>query len=426
MITDFLISINIWGIITTLAGIVVVYWLAQQAVDFWYHYKGDYFTHGITWSLLEIEVPRANDKTPLAMELILSNALYQASFKGLWEKYHDGAIRFWSTLEMISSEGRIRFFIRCPSRMAGLVETQIYAQYPQSKIREIPNDDDYVWQVGDVRPDSDWNCWGCEFTLDQHDSYPIKTYVKYGLDKPATKEEHKVDPLTPTIELFGTMGKGEHMWMQIFVRASEKYGNQPGGYDFTKECQAELDKLSEPYTRQHPKPAGMDGFTLEPKVPDFLKTKFEGIKAKTQKLPFDCGIRVVYAARKEVFRHESRRALRTIFRQYYDPDLNAIVRTNSTQFDYPWQDLTGKKLWRMKKTMIDRYRTRSFFSLPFYIQFKWPWFISFFFPTYRPNVFVMNTEEISTIFHFPGMVSETPTFKRLESKVAKPPQNLPM
>jgi len=426
MLPDFLISINIWGILLTLIGIFIVYWLFHQALHFWYHYRGDYFIAGMTWTLLEVEVPRENDKTPLAMELILSNALYQASTKGMWEKYVDGAVRFWSVLEMTSTEGRIRFFIRCASRTAGLVETQIYAQFPQAKVREIPDEEDYVWGVGDINKDSDWNAWGCEFKLEKNDPYPIKTYVKYGLDKPATKEEHKVDPLTPTIELFGTMGKGEHMWMQIFVRASMKeYGHGHHGHNFTDECQAELDLLSKPYTREHLKPDG-SGVTLEPRVPDFLKTKFEGIKGKSGKLPFDCGIRVIYAAKKEAFRNEGRRALRTIFRQYADPDLNAFSRVHSTQFDYPWQDLTGNKLWRKKKMMIDRYRTRSFFNLPFYMQWHYPWLLDFFIPVYPPEIFVLNAEELATIFHFPGMVSETPTFKRIESKVAKPPQNLPI
>lgn len=407
-------------------GAIIAWYLAHEALHFWYHYRGDYFTAGITWTLLEVEVPRENDKTPLAMELILTNALYQITQKGLWEKYVQGAVRFWTTLEMTSTEGRIRFFMRCPSRMAGLLETQVYAQYPQAKVRPIADEDDYVWKVGDIRKDSAWNCWGCEFKLEKNDAYPIKTYIKYGLDKPATKEEHKVDPLTPTIELFGTMGKDEHMWMQIFVAASQKeYGHGHHGHKFVEEAQAELDRLSAPYTREHLKPDGV-GVTLEPRVPDFLKSKFEGIKAKVQKLPFDCGIRLIYAAKKEAFRNESRRALRTIFRQYYDPDSNALVRFNNTQFDYPWQDLSGNRIWQVKKRMIDRYRTRTFFNAPFFVQWKWPWFIDFFVSFYTPEVFVLNSEEIATIFHFPGMVSETPTFKRIESKVAKPPQNLPM
>ena len=42
------------------------------------------------------------------------------------------------------------------------------------------------------------------------------------------------------------------------------------------------------------------------------------------------------------------------------------------------------------------------------------------------NPLNLNAIELATIFHFPGMVSETPSFKRLESKIAKPPSNLPI
>ena len=422
MIGDFFVSIHLSQILLTIVGGYVAYWLWHQALHYWYHYKGDYFIAGITWTLLEIEVPRENEKTPLSMELILTNALHQPTNKNPWQKYKQGQVTLWSVLEMVSIEGRIRFFIRCPSRMAGLVETQIYAQYPQAKIKEA---EDYVWNVGDVTKGGEWSVGGGEFTLDKPDPYPIKTYVDYGLDKPGTKEEHKIDPLTATIELFGTMGKNEHMWLQIFVRASEKqYGHGHHGHKFKDECDAEVKKLVEPYAAQKTE----HGTTPQAPIPDFIKEKIEAINRKSSKLAFDCGIRVVYAGKNEAFRNESRRALRTIFRQYANPNLNAFTGTNGLGFDYPWQDITGNKAIFIRKQNIDRYRMRMFFNSPFYTMWSLPKFLGPYigWGFKGPKMFVLNSEELATIFHFPGMVSETPTFKRLESKVAKPPQNLPL
>ena len=99
---------------------------------------------------------------------------------------------------------------------------------------------------------------------------------------------------------------------------------------------------------------------------------------------------------------------------------------NSTQFDAPWSDPTGLALDKMKKRMIDFYRLRTFFHPPIQYGFEYPFPLSIFFPPNKPKLFVFSAQELATIFHFPGMVSETPSFKRIESKIAKPPANLPL
>jgi hypothetical protein len=76
--------------------------------------------------------------------------------------------------------------------------------------------------------------------------------------------------------------------------------------------------------------------------------------------------------------------------------------------------------------MIDFYRLRIFFHPPLQYAIDYPAVFSMFFPSNKPKLFVLSTEELATIFHFPGMVSEAPSFKRVESKIAKPPSNLPI
>ncbi|KKP85697.1 MAG: hypothetical protein UR88_C0010G0019 [Candidatus Nomurabacteria bacterium GW2011_GWA1_35_8] len=39
---------------------------------------------------------------------------------------------------------------------------------------------------------------------------------------------------------------------------------------------------------------------------------------------------------------------------------------------------------------------------------------------------VMNTEELATLWHFPGQILKVPTLERIESKEASPPTNLPI
>ena len=55
------------------------------------------------------------------------------------------------------------------------------------------------------------------------------------------------------------------------------------------------------------------------------------------------------------------------------------------------------------------------------------WPISMFIPKYvHPHTFVLNTEELATIFHFPGQIIKVPGLERVESKEASPPTNLPI
>ena len=79
----------------------------------------------------------------------------------------------------------------------------------------------------------------------------------------------------------------------------------------------------------------------------------------------------------------------------------------------------------MKKRMLDWYRLRIFYNVPVQYNLNYPALIKNFFPSGKPQIFVVSSEELATLFHFPGMVSETPTFKRIESRIAKPPSNLP-
>ena len=44
---------------------------------------------------------------------------------------------------------------------------------------------------------------------------------------------------------------------------------------------------------------------------------------------------------------------------------------------------------------------------------------------FEQHTFVLNTEELATMWHFPGQILKVPTLERIESKEASPPPNLP-
>ena len=141
-------------------------------------------------------------------------------------------------------------------------------------------------------------------------------------------------------------------------------------------------------------------------------------------------------AKNEIFPHGTRnnnsRNIRLIFRQYENPFGNGFTRTNSTQGDqYSGLFTASKKTVELfKRRHLHLYREREFFHLSLrHLIFNkhtiiWPFSI-WFKPYFHPETFVLNAEELATIWHFPGQILKVPTLERIESKEASPPPNLP-
>jgi hypothetical protein len=422
--------------ILLLAGVVI---LGRIAWRMWIHYIQQDFISGIKFVVLEIVPPREVLRSPKAMELFITNALFHFSMKGGKEEFWQGAVWFWFSLEIASIEGQVHFYIRTPSRIRDLIETQMYAQYPQAQVKLV---EDYTLCVDEITPESEWNAWGCEFDLKKPEAYPLKTYVDFGLDKDP-KEEFKVDPVSPIVEFFGSLKKGEQAWMQIVITPSKKEyhtkGTWFGKHDWVEEARNELFKLLSPYTSQREDQIGdkiLKASRIEVRVPDFLKRATERMNQKVSKLGFDTGIRVLYLAKKEIYppgtRTDNSRNIRLVFRQFDAPDINGLNRVNSTQGDAYSGIFTASKetVMLLANRMLEQYRERAFFHLPLrhelFNTHNIPWPISGTVKAYKhPPTFVLNAEELATLWHFPGQIMRVPTLERIESKEASPPPNLP-
>ena len=418
-------NINLFVVIMTIIGYILPIPLAWVVIQVWHHYRNEHFISQIKWTLLEIQVPRDVIKTPAAMELIFSNAFYHKASKIFWQVYVVGAVYYWYSLEIVGIDGRVHFFIRTPEKMRNGIETQIYAQYPQAKVIEV---EDYVFHVPKFTKNGNWHVWACEFKKGQHDAYPIKSWREWDEMKSGTKEEFKIDPLTPTIEMLGSLAVGQQVWMQIIIRPSRKlYHSHTTGkhIDIHGAALEEIDKVLKPYTTPDPG----TNFPKVTMIPDPIKNRLKAIDDHIWKLHFDCGIRVVTLGRKDLVSDDifsnTIAAACLLFSQFGMPGRNQLDITNATGFSTKWADPTGLVVTKMRERALNYYRLRTFFHPPIQYSFKYPSLISSFFPSKNPQVSVLSIEEIATLFHFPGMVSETPSFKRLESKIAKPPSNLP-
>lgn len=379
---------------------IVLAIICFQAFILW---RRNEFIHKQQSIVLEIKLPQEITKSPLAMELFITS-LYQTKGEGTWvARYIEGKLRPWFSLEIASIGGQIKFYMWTWKFWKHLIESQLYAQYPDIEVTEIK---DYASEFHFDPQHND--LWGCHFKLSKPDCYPIKSYADYLLDKDP-KEELKVDPMTAMLEYLGGLRAGEQAWIQILIRAHKAELPKHGGkmfekVDWTDGAKHEIEKIKKKDVQQ------VDAIKLTGlSLSRGEKEQIEAIEKNISKLPFDCGIRALYIAEKNVFNEINIAGLNGAFRQYGSNNLNKFEADHATGFDYKWQDWSGKKLIHQKEHMLHAYQARSFFHNP-----------------HKGHFFVLNTESLATIYHFPGQVAKTPTLTRVHAKKAEPPANLPI
>jgi len=384
--------------------------------------------------LLEIKLPKEILKSPAGMEIFFSY-LASGGATNYGEAFIDGKTRPWFSCEIVSIGGEVKFFVWCSQeKFRNTIESQLYAQYPNLEIYEINQKDDYT--AGIHFDMEKYFMYGVQYKLVQPDPYPIKTYIDYGLDEDP-KDEYKIDPMTSLLEFFGSINAGENIWLQILIQKHEKEDWTHGvlkreARDIKAEHKAEIEKIREEAT---PESKGEDDKNF--KFPNPTKGQNERIAALERsagKTPFDCMIRSMYIAEGSAFNSSRISAVIGCMRQYGSNNLNTIKFKFLTDISDERKDLTrifpffqsrfsfdifdgfesnDTKILNMKKDIFHAYKLRSFFQQPY--------------KHYKGKPFVMNTEELATIFHFPGgIVSQTPTLKRVGSKKSEAPSNLPV
>ena len=373
----------------------------------WIRYKRAKFWQKEGSVLLEIKLPREIMKSPLAMEIVLG-AFHQTGSEGTWiNRIWKGQTRSSFSLEMVSLGGNVRFFIWTKPKHRNAIESQIYSQYPGIEIYEV---EDYTKPFY-YDPNKN-EIYACEFVLTKPDPYPIKTYVDYGLDRDP-KEEFKIDPMTAVVEFLGSITAGHNIWIQILIRAHKKrrladvFGEREDSWK--DEMEKEKDKIIEKLKVK--KEEG--GF---PRIPSKGEADvIAALERSVSKFPFDCGIRAVYIADKDKYNPTNIGGILGSVKQYSSLNLNGF-KPNGWLFDidYPWQEWWGKKE-KIKPKVLEEYKFRRFFYSPW----KGKKF-------HGSKPFVLNAEELATIYHFPGAVASTPTFERVPSKKFEAPPNLPI
>lgn len=407
-----------------------------------YYLKVRYFS-GLQWVLLEVKIPRDIKKSPQAMEQVFTGlqAMYW-SFDPM-EIWWQGLQRDFIVWEMASTAGETRFYVKVPVFFRDLIEAQIYAQYPECEIVET---EDYTKNLPDHFPNNEWDLFGIEFRLLKPDAYPLRTYVEFSTIETMKEEERKVDPFAAMAELFGNIGPGEHMGYHLLIRPVQND-------TWIKEGQKLVDKLIGRKNAEEENPIiaffkpfvpAFQGwfaplrplFGLEPEPPSLPpERKREGepgtslmqhispgmrdivaaIERNILKRGFECVVRFCYVARRDVFNVSHFAAFISALKQYNTHTLNGLelnTKAMATKSYWWWP-----KSWKRKRTDYKKwlfwnyYRARKPFTDTQYL---------------RSKPVVLNTEELASIYHYPGETAQAPMLPRIEARRSEPPATLPV
>lgn len=405
-----LITLGAWLILFFLLFFVFLYFLAEL--------KEGRYTKSWQWVLLAVDIPQLNVQTPLAVEQMFSHIAGAYESPGIREKFFDGYRQRWFSFEIISIEGYIQFLVRTEIEFRDLIEAAVYAQYPQAEITEV---EDYIGTIPDVFPNNEYELWAADFVTAEDDALPIRTYREF--EHNISKDTVLKDPMGTFLESFSRIGLGEQMWFQILVEPvgsgwkekaikkikemiGEKVASKRGITDAIADAPVKLiagigTQVFGPGTGEAPvKPKEDRPNQLQYFTPGQSKL-VEAMEAKIGKLGFKTKMRAVYVARKEVFRpSRGVNALIGAVNQFNIPTANSIVPESTTS-------APSKKKSDAKKTaFLKAYKKRK---------------ISF-----GAKPFVLNIEELATVWHFPMSHVATPMLQKAHLKTAEPPSGLPV
>lgn len=405
--------------------IVLVWCLFYAGIHFYIELREEKNEHHWKFVLLAIDIPQENVQTPMAVEQMFGHIAGAYDSPDLRGVFREGFKQRWFSFEVISIEGYIQFLVWTEETFRELVEASIYAQYPEAEITEV---EDYVTQLPDKFPNDEYEAWFADFALAEHEAYPLRSYREF--EHNISKDTVLKDPMGTFLESFSRIGHGEQMWFQILVKpisnswkehAIEKikeligeeapHKSSPLGFltdNFVtkelgltwKELNAQVLGSERSEGEDHASDSGGDVNKMKYMTPGQMKL-VEDMEKKISKIGLKTKMRGAYIARKEVF-NPSRgvNALLGAINQFNIPTSNSIVPKSST-------NIRNKVKANQKKTsMFKAYRKRKI--------------------NYGANAFVLNIEELATIWHFPMSHVKTPMVQKAATKAAEPPPGLPV
>lgn len=334
------------------------------------------------FTTLRIDVPRNNDKMPLAAEQLF------AAIHGIYSE--NSAYQPHIGFEIVAKDKFIQFYIHTPIHLRDFVEGQVYAQYPTVEINEV---EDYA---KDIKV-NDISFAVTDLTLTKPDVYPIKCFDSF-----------EVDPLSGITSVMSKLEHEEQVWFQLIIRpvgdewqdkgnsivSSVRAGKKPGGQGMITTVIAHIANFMGMFVRQAINPSEekiSEGSSAksEVKLPSTVEEALSGIEKKIVKLGFETKIRILCIAKDPTTASVKCKSVGAAFKQYNTTNLNGFI------------------IGDIATNNID----------------KWQEYVHRSFENYG-NIF--NIAELASVYHLPNESVETPNIVWTGAKKGEPPANLPL
>jgi len=381
----------IYEIIAALAPIWLPVVLAVIAWPLWLTFIRSLYVSRIEYATLELKPGDNTPKTAKPMELIFY-ALYHRTEVNRFNALVNGIVRVPWSFEIAASAGIVRFFLHVPVHHRSAVESRIRAEY-----RDIDIDEARDYSREDRFDPFSERIAMREYTLAKADPYPLKTYEAHE----HAKDRH--DVFGELLNELGAVPEGQSMWVSLMVRPHQRdWGN--GFWDF---IDPPIDSLHEDARSEIQKIVGKSGDVRG--LPAGKQKVIEAIERALQKPSFDCGLRVLYRAPRETWDESRAQSLDHLFDRFGDSELNSFESYDPrTLVGWPLSDIFAAFPVLDDEYFLKLYRRRAFFSPPYY-----------------GKSFVLNTEELATLWHLPK-IGRASALSRSRGARLEPPENLPV
>ncbi|MEK9147482.1 MAG: hypothetical protein AAB593_01040 [Patescibacteria group bacterium] len=413
---NFLSLLDYWWIAFFIAALV-------SFIDIWGRYWRLWFFYKARkdWIFLRVNLPRDSEKTPLAMEQVLTG------MHGIAKRYFYWSDRYiWKertetmSLEIVGIGGSINFIIGASKKHEDMVRGAVFSHFGEAEIDIVS---DYTYAVPDDPILEHWNIVGSGFKLDQDSIFPIKTYESWLLSD-ELEETRKNDPLAVLAESYSALKAGEQLWLQFVIsplistewekwhkraRAFRKNIDRPGdekasiGEETVEGGRGFFRALigKEPFEKKEEKIKFRFPSTVDVLIIKAITSKIE--------LPiFEVSMRNIYITTKESYNKYRMSLLAGSLRMHADSTSNHFGMDNSDRIRVKYfpEFFREYRLDYKKRRLLKHYRMR-------YLKEG------------KNSSFYLNTKELASVFHFPGRTVSAPGLKRVPFKTSKPPEELP-
>lgn len=381
------VAADIYRVVAVVTPIWLPVLLAALAIPLWFTFVRSQYVSSIPYSIIELKPGPETPKTAHAMELVFYALYYRTSIP-LASAVFLGQVRLPWSFEVYAHKGGVRFFVYLPTAHRAAVEARIRAEYPDVDIDEARDySREFSFDPFSMRLDMR------EYTLSKPDPYPLKTYPAF---------ENAKEPrflFNEFLEGLVTLGEHEHLFLSWIVmphqRERRKFWEHPADF-LHQDAEEEIMKIVGPGGNLH-------------EISENKQALVAAIEKALQKPSFDCGVRALYIASRKEFNGNRIQALDSLLEPFNDPELNAFTSYDPRgQVGWPLSEIFIAVPILSMNYLVNLYRRRAFFN-----------------PPYHGRSFVLNTEELATVYHLPHIAHASPLAKGSGTHL-EPPDNLPV